>query len=338
MSLTKEEIFKDVMSHFDYHWFWGLNYHEIAPINNLAVEIDALIRDEELQGSFRDKLIPILIFEHPIVIFIYWLFNIDNFRVNLYKWAACIAHNEFVLAKEDRPLHIDLERRGWDLGAINWFRIELNKRAPEEQNNIFTNRTEQDASNPQFTVNRTMQPYLQTLEIHRGSGESISWEEIRKAFKKKALRVHPDKNSNMEEANEAFNKLKEALDYFESLTQGNDDSIFNIEQRLDNLRIGINKLNKRREEFDIALQELNQRIDRLILIRKAEREKQTMSIDTDTVIHINNLDREVSKRPSSDSSNEMSSLLVSNGLYTIKTSDEVPLAGEFQESRGFELI
>ena len=408
MSQTKTEVFKEVISHFDYHWFWGLNYHEVVPANNLAVEVDALITDIKLQKALRLKLLPILLFEYSIVIFFHWLFNINNFRVDIYTWAACIAYNEFALTKEKQPIHFGLEESGWDLGAIKWFRTELNKNPgpfkDENQNTIHTTSTTADDLNLEFCVKASMQPHLNTLEIIRRNGEFLGWEEIRKAFKKKALLVHPDKNNNTPQSNEAFKELGEAVDYFKSLlrSKNNPSDLFN-DRRMDDIQTGINNLHKGYEEIremnaetremnaetremNAETREMNaetremqkeikRHIDRIILDRAnkerlnaetcrdtlsieeidlescSDNDKQKMYVVTDTVIDIDSRENSnpdystcqftsSEKRRSSDSSNEMSSLLVAKGLYAIKTSPkpDLEITKNSYEGNGFEFI
>jgi hypothetical protein len=44
---------------------------------------------------------------------------------------------------------------------------------------------------------------------------NADWETIKKAFKKLALKLHPDKNNNSPEATEKFQKIRDAYEYFE---------------------------------------------------------------------------------------------------------------------------
>jgi curved DNA-binding protein CbpA len=405
MSQTKKELFKEVISHFDYHWFWGLNYHEIVPDNNLALDVDALIEDEDAQRVFRNKLINIWD-EFLIVVFIYWLFNIDNFRANIYTWAACIAHNEFVLTEEMRPIHFDLEGSGWDLGAINLFRTELNKLPLfEEQNTIPTIIETPDDLKLQFSVNPYMQPYLKTLEIIRGNGEFLGEKEIRKAFNRKALLLHPDKNNNSPQSNEAFIKLKEALDYFKSLAQLKDDSLDirgnqgmndfwmkmnKIDREIEQLKRNGEQIDRRTEQLKREGEQLKRETEQLkrdgeLLDRMLEEKKRNrvdnpyklcedskrdrelieanqehlkaarnaetrndIVIDIDIIENSNSdystcqstSSENMRSMPSSDTNNETSYLLVSQGLYAIKKSpkQDRQLSMDTYEGRGFETI
>ena len=398
MSQTKKELFKEVISHFDYHWFWGLNYQEIVPDNNLALAVDTLIEDEESQRLFRDELIEIWD-KFFIVFFIYWLFNIDNFRANIYTWAACIAYNEFTLTDEMGPTPFNLERSGWGLGAIECFRTELNKLPLiEEQNTVPTTSSTPDDQKLQFSVNPYMQPYLKTLDIIRKNGEFLGEKEIKNAFNRKALLLHPDKNNNTPQSTEAFIKLKEALDYFKSLVQRKDDSSdIRINQRMNNFWMKLNKIGEETEQLKRETEQLKRETEQLkrenellkrdseLLDRMLEEKKRNrvanpyklcedstrgrelieanpehlkavrnietrneIVIDIDSIENLNfdystcQSTSTEKRRPilSPDTNNETSSLLVSQGLYAIKTTPKrnVQPSNDTYESRGFETI
>ena len=65
---------------------------------------------------------------------------------------------------------------------------------------------------------------FETLEINTNNKSYISKENIKKQYRKLALRYHPDKNGNTEESNERFKKINEAYTYINNLYNETNDN------------------------------------------------------------------------------------------------------------------
>ena len=64
---------------------------------------------------------------------------------------------------------------------------------------------------------------FETLEINTNNKSYISKENIKKQYRKLALKYHPDKNGNTEESNERFKKINEAYHFLKNLYNDDDD-------------------------------------------------------------------------------------------------------------------
>ena len=64
---------------------------------------------------------------------------------------------------------------------------------------------------------------FETLEINTNNKSYISKENIKKQYRKLALKYHPDKNGNTEESNEKFKKINEAYHFLKNLYNDDDD-------------------------------------------------------------------------------------------------------------------
>jgi hypothetical protein len=74
------------LSHFDYHWLWGLRCHQHRPDNNLATAIQALVEDD-----LRDQLQQQQQAVTKCALIIQWLyrwFNLDDYAYHTYQLAA----------------------------------------------------------------------------------------------------------------------------------------------------------------------------------------------------------------------------------------------------------
>jgi hypothetical protein len=69
-----------------------------------------------------------------------------------------------------------------------------------------------------------------TLEIDINKKSTICKEDIKKQYRKLALKYHPDKNGNTEESNERFKKINEAYNYLNNLYSEDIDRDEDIEE------------------------------------------------------------------------------------------------------------
>ncbi len=264
------------ISHFNYHWFWGLRYSQIVQADNLADRLDDLIANEDLlehlwaqQADVHQR--------HSMVRFLFWLFNIDSYALNTYtlaSFAAYGAHQSPILEEENMPKQNMSEesqnnlRQGWIEWARNRMRNPFTECFHSENNDAdsetdgFVNTSpevnsslpesplyqmSQSESSPLFEVKPTMQTSLIALGIHVSNNSQLSWSYVRGFYLKAALRTHPDKPGG---SSEAFHKIKAALDLLEKLISRDTITM-------------TTKVDSWDDYFSTAIYEINHHLDKL---------------------------------------------------------------------------
>ena len=195
---------RTTLSHFDYHWFRGLRYNKIVPLENMASHLDEFAAPEEqayVQGLREEQQ---RISQHYAVVrFFLWLFNIGDYARNAYQLAAFDLYNQSQSTCEDNAMDDLTAPYYW---AKNSFALLYSyclattetaivgiipQKAPFLQHH-------EDGEHV-FTIRAAMQPSLIRLGIVKETGARMAWSELKAACRRKILMTHPDRGGSSEQ-------------------------------------------------------------------------------------------------------------------------------------------
>lgn len=227
---------KATISHYDYHWFWGLRCNSHVPAKNLTIPVEELEQNASLLLSLQTQQTQVMARSVLTRFFFRW-FNINNYAHNSYKLAAFDAYKEFKQeygnAAEEEGLYPRygvrmelLKDSSWDWATQRMIKLlfsayRIGLRSYTAPPKSAPSKNFQPESNPivsqHFMVKPKMLPYLKVLNIQANGGEYLSWLEVKQAFRREALCRHPDKPGG---SHELFCELKEALESLKAQVYG----------------------------------------------------------------------------------------------------------------------
>lgn len=123
----------------------------------------------------------------------------------------------------------------------------------------------------QIIISPTHQIYLKILDTSINDGETVAWALIRKAYKKRALIVHPDKGGSEEafkELNTAFQKLEHLIEHGTELElDGLAEMSSSLDEMLNELKAHFDRMNGSLDRMTVRLEhsfsKINESLDKL---------------------------------------------------------------------------
>ena len=144
----------------------------------------------------------------------------------------------------------------------------------------------------EITISMKHQSYLKILDVNINDGETVTWAVIRKAYKNRALIVHPDKGGSedtFKELNTAFQKLEHFIQHgtefefdglaemsssvdgmlnelnahFDRMNAHFDRNFSEIHSGLDQLKTSVSELHASTLKLEVALDSLSDSVDKM---------------------------------------------------------------------------
>jgi hypothetical protein len=208
------------LTHYEYHWFWGLLFHEEKHSPNLAERTESWQTNVEKVRAVQEKQKKI---DHYFLLFkwIYWLFNINNYAADFYQLAAFVVCSE--AAKDDKIMKSVSDVVSSPFRAINrglhavWDKIIAAIPQSKSTNSgpkvSVPGMAGVESDDCEFEICERMQDHLKALGLSVSNQTKLLWRDIKKAYRDKALVAHPDKGGS----NQAFLDIKSAFDALHQL-------------------------------------------------------------------------------------------------------------------------
>lgn len=234
-----EGLGRNELSQYTYHWFWGLRHHQEALPHNLLFHINQLVINGALNRLIAEQ--EQCNKRNFFLRFFYYVFNINDAALNGYLIAAVVAliqaKDPLILESESmfervKQLRMDTFptlgeafysvrsfifwpfKKAWGASGIpDSGERAANKEKPYAEPNNNPQQSKDDEGLHQFTITNELKPFLEQLGIETPLGERLTWAEVRTAFRKKALQVHPDKAGG---SKETFQELLSSFDGFKN--------------------------------------------------------------------------------------------------------------------------
>jgi hypothetical protein len=211
----------DNLEHYYYHWFWGVRYHSTPPDNNLKKIIITLKSHPEKIQEIQNSIDKIASY-YWITRLIYQLFNIENYAFNLIIMK--------LFKKFSNPSQPQEQVDGSNSSILSSFFSIFGLFQPEEKYSLSEDlsvwRTvERDTDAPttqavtfatslnSIQVNELYLSHILKLGMSKTIGDFVTYDEVKAAFKKKILVVHPDKGGS----NEEFRAVKASMDFLKKV-------------------------------------------------------------------------------------------------------------------------
>lgn len=229
------------LQNYYYHWFWGICYGTHNKIPSIGEELFK-IKNEDLLTKIKTKQETITNY-HPIIRFIFWLFNIDNYTHNSYLLSANDSYERYqkfnlqFSKQENATMKLENVKPSnnfntndtlfnrfknfiidkWD----NIFHYQSNWSDNEENKSNDETKSSQNYPDIKFfneddhfcMVTDYMLEHLQYMNIDKKVGEVITYGEVHSAYRRAARRCHPDKTGSRE----AWNNLEEHHNILKSM-------------------------------------------------------------------------------------------------------------------------
>ena len=136
---------------------------------------------------------------------------------------------------------------------------------------LLTNQVKLDvkmlSSEHEITISHKHQSYLKILDVSINDGETVKWAVIKKAYKKRALIVHPDKGGSenaFTELNGAFQRLERLIENGTEFEFGDLTEVSSsLDEMLNELKAHFDKMNAGFDRIDASLDRLISSLDRL---------------------------------------------------------------------------
>ena len=232
------KIDSTTLTHFDYHWFWGLRYSKAPQRVNFGIEVVALLSNEVKLAEVIARQTKLYHEHNAVERYFYWLFNINNYTYQSYVLAACKGYQNYLdhtLEKEDTmptTNKLPLDRLASFLAPAGrmiqrlWPKtsVAFAKKADDEVSaNALVRRQEPSSAAAEASsaaamsiskdvevviVTAAMQPHLAVLGINLQLGDSLKLADFKSSCRARYLAAHPDKGGS----DEAFRRVSEAAE------------------------------------------------------------------------------------------------------------------------------
>ena len=195
---------KEELSHYSYHWFWGLRYNKSVRLDNIA---EGLCDSNVLYNCLSQE--KRLSQRNVIIRLFYRLFNINNYALNRYRLAAFKAIKKYNASIQGRNIMesdtLERPRAGNVLSRLVqgvsglWRRPSKTSvviRTVDGATSEAAGPTEDALGEQTITVTESMQPHLQTLGIYQTTDSGLTWADVKKAYYKMARIIRTDKGGD----------------------------------------------------------------------------------------------------------------------------------------------
>ncbi|MDP3561527.1 MAG: hypothetical protein Q8R83_05040 [Legionellaceae bacterium] len=296
---------KTNLAHFDYHWLWGLRYHQVPPPINLSSHFDEWGKMPERVAwvQAKQKKIDGYYFK-----FFYWLFNIENYATDFHKLKA------YLMFKQEAPMRNSQaettsnsenggdERNASCADVLSQLYAGISypflfagqsmtafvasfcqtRQQPSEQSTdlIVLSSVHEHVRqlhsealrsvqyiHDKVIINWQMQNCLLLLDIAVEEGDRLAWHNIKKAYRVKLLSSHSDKGGSDSD----FIILKLAFDVLDNLRLGNTSIGGDLYDEL------VSELQKKRDREDVELALVRQ--ENLELENRIENRREKIEAD-----------------------------------------------------------
>jgi hypothetical protein len=195
------------LKHYNFHWLWGLQFHESPPTENFEQIFDSFKSDPKKWQEVQENIERVARFNFFVRLF-YQIFNIQNYSLNLAIMNVLKKINEKSQAPKDES-----NPSFWGFFCTNSSRIlnsfwgePTSQQTSREIENEMPVWRDSPASEPREAIESSfirvgymVQPHLKILGLTKAIGDTVTLEEIIKAYKKKSLKAHPDRGGSTEE-------------------------------------------------------------------------------------------------------------------------------------------
>ena len=224
---------KGLLSHIHYHWFWGLNGMPSAgsqTLYDMAMELQS--RSEKKEQI--ERLLTRVASYWSITQAFFWLFDIQGYRTGYYQYHSH-ASWEFY-EQRDRMMSKEALEQAETAGgfmfmfsqsqqdravsSMVWFYNGIRSYIPMlpqiTQRDSFVeaddDQVEEKPSEPDhFIITALLLTALHTLGIDKPIGESLSFADLKAAYRERLLSTHPDKTG--ENSDVSFIAVREAMQF-----------------------------------------------------------------------------------------------------------------------------